>query len=330
VAAIPRYTWDGLPIAPEQPHGAAVIVRRPAAADMHEFLILHRAHHGPEYAGDWAWTPPSGSRQPGESVLVSALRELTEESGLSAVAADLAALDLGGPWVRFRLDVPAGAQARLDHEHDAFAWLPAAEAIARCQPAVVADGIRMAEAAMSVHIAFRPLALADLSAVLEWQRAPHAAQWFPERLDLPAAERKYGPRIAGRSPTKVHVAVVDGRDVGFLQHYRVGDYPDYAAATGLPDAIGLDYAIGLPELTRRGLGPQLIWAYLRDIALNAHPAARHAQAGPDVANYASIRALEKAGFRRARQVTVPGEHGPEQLCVLDLDRFFGDRGAAAL
>ncbi|HTX86055.1 MAG TPA: GNAT family N-acetyltransferase [Streptosporangiaceae bacterium] len=329
MAAVQRYTWDGLPIAPEQPHGAAVMVRRPAAADVHEYLILHRAHHGREYAGDWAWTPPSGSRQPGESVLGSALRELSEESGLSAVAADLAALDLGGPWVRFRLDVPAGAQARLDHEHDAFEWLPAAEAIARCHPDAVADGIRMAEAAMSVHIAFRPLAQADLPALLEWQSAPHAARWFPERLDLAAAERKYGPRIARRSPTKVHVAVVDGRDVGFLQHYRVGDYPDYAAATGLPDAIGLDYAIGLPELTNRGLGPQLIWAYLRDIALCAHPAARQAQAGPDIANYASIRALEKAGFQRARQVAIPGEPGPEQLCVLDLDRFFGERGAAA-
>jgi len=323
VAAVQKYTWDGLPIAPEQPHGAAVMVRRPAAAGGHEYLILHRAHYGQEYAGDWAWTPPSGSRQPGESVLGSALRELAEESGLSAVAADLVALDLGGPWVRFRLDVPDDAQARLDHEHDAFAWLPAAKAIGWCHPQVVADGIRMAEAAMSVDVAFRPLAQADLPALLEWQRAPHAARWFPERLDLAAAERKYGPRIAGRSPTKVHVAVVDGQDVGFLQHYRISDYPDYAAAAGLPDAIGLDYAIGLPELTGRGLGPQLIWAYLRDVALPAHPAARQAQAGPDVANYASIRALEKAGFRRARQVAVPGEPGPEQLCVLDLDRFFG-------
>lgn len=325
MAAVQKYTWDGLPIAPDEPHGAAVIVRRPAAAGAHEYLILHRAHYGRDYAGDWAWTPPSGSRQPGESVLGSALRELAEESSLSAAAADLAALDLGGPWVCFRLDVPIGAQVRLDHEHDAFAWLPAAEAIARCHPQAVGDGIRVAEAVVSARIAFRPLAVADLPALLDWQRAPHVARWFPEHLDLAAAERKYGLRIAGRSPTRVHVAVIDGRDVGFLQHYRVGDYPDYAAATGQPDAIGVDYAIGLPEFTRRGLGPQLIWAYLRDVALPAHPAARQAMAGPDVANYASIRALEKAGFRQADQVVVQGEPGPEQMCVLDLDRFFRER-----
>ena len=126
----------------------------------------------------------------------------------------------------------------------------------------------------------------------------------------------------------MHVAVVDGRDAGFLQHYRIGDYPDYAAATGLPEAAGLDYAIGLPELTGRGLGPQLIWSYLRDVVRPAHPAARQALAGPDAENRRSVRALEKAGFALAGQITVPGESGPEQLCVLDLVKFLGGNEAA--
>ena len=105
MAAVQRYTYDGLPIAQDPPHGAAIIVRRPApdAPGGREYLVLHRAHHGPDYAGDWAWTPPSGSRQPGEPVLGAALRELAEETGLEAAAADLQAIDLSGPWVRFRL-----------------------------------------------------------------------------------------------------------------------------------------------------------------------------------------------------------------------------------
>ncbi len=211
----------------------------------------------------------------------------------------------------------------MDPEHDRLDWLPAAEAIARCRPVAVADGIRMAQTVISAPVAFRPLALADLPALLSWQHAPHVVRWFPERLDLAAAQRKYGPRIAGESPTRMQIAVVDGRDAGFLQHYRVGDYPEYAAATGLPEAIGVDYAIGLPELTGHGLGPQLIWAYLRDVAAPAHPAARQALASPDVANAPSVRALEKAGFVQADVITVPGEASPEQLCVLDLARFLG-------
>jgi 8-oxo-dGTP pyrophosphatase MutT (NUDIX family) len=315
-----RYTYDGLPVAPDEPHGAAIVVRRGR-----EYLILHRAHHGPDYSGDWAWTPPSGSRQPGEAVLAAALRELAEETGLDVPAADLRALDLSGVWARFGLDVPAGTQARVDAEHDRFEWVDAPAAIARCMPVAVADGIRLAESVIAADIAFRPLASADLPALVGWQNAPHAARWFPERLDLEAAERKYAPRIAGDSPTRVHVAVIDGRAAGFVQHYRVGDYPEYAAATGLPDAVGIDYAIGMPELTGRGLGPQVIWSYLRDVVRPAHPAARQALASPDVANRASIRALEKAGFCQAGPITVPGESTREQLCVLDVIKFFGDR-----
>jgi len=257
-------------------------------------------------------------------VIAAALRELAEETGLTAAAADLRAIDLSGVWVQFLLDVPPGSAARLDAEHDLFEWLPAAEAMARCQPAAVADGLRRAATVLTADIAFRPLAGSDLPSLVAWQQAPHAARWFPERLDLAAAERKYGPRIAGQSPVRVHVAIVDGAEAGFLQHYRVGCHPDYAAATGLPDAVGLDYAIGVPRLTGRGLGPQVIWSYLRDVAVPAHPASRYALASPDVANHASIRALEKAGFSRADQIDVPGEPGPEQLCVLDLEKFLGN------
>jgi 8-oxo-dGTP pyrophosphatase MutT (NUDIX family)/RimJ/RimL family protein N-acetyltransferase len=315
-----RYTYDGLPIAPDEPHGTAIIVRRPAADGdgRAEYLVLHRAHHGPAYEGDWAWTPPSGSRQPGEPVLAAARRELAEEAGPVAAAADLRALDLSGPWVRFGLDVPAGTVARVDPEHDRLEWLPAHEAIARCQPAAVADGLRRAAAATALSLSFRPLTMADLPALLSWQHAPHAVRWFPERLDLTAARRKYGPRIAGESPVRVHVLVAGGHDCGFAQHYRAGDV-DPAAAD--PDAVGIDYVIGVEELTGHGLGPQLIWSYVRDVVLPAHPAARLVVASPDSANSRSLRALAKSGFEIGG-----GGPGAETRCVLGVVTFFGERG----
>jgi aminoglycoside 6'-N-acetyltransferase len=169
----------------------------------------------------------------------------------------------------------------------------------------------VAAAAITAKVTFRPLTITDLPALLSWQHAPHAVRWFPERLDLAAAERKYGPRIAGDSPVRVHVIAADGQDCGYIQHYRVGDVG--------PDAIGLDFAIGIADLTGRGLGPQLIWSYIRDVALPAHPAARHVVASPDPANTRSIRALAKAGF----EITADG--GPGTRCVLDVAKFFGER-----
>ncbi|MGH7468575.1 MAG: NUDIX domain-containing protein [Longimicrobiales bacterium] len=76
-------TWDGKPIATEPPFGATVMVYRTTSSGR-EFLLLHRAHRGLEYEGDWAWTPPAGARYPNEPIEACALRELREEAGLQA------------------------------------------------------------------------------------------------------------------------------------------------------------------------------------------------------------------------------------------------------
>ena len=76
-----RTTWDGQPIADDPPHGVTIVVHRRGAVG-YEVLVLHRARHGPDYVGDWAWTPPAGCRLPSEDVDVCARRELYEEAGL--------------------------------------------------------------------------------------------------------------------------------------------------------------------------------------------------------------------------------------------------------
>src|SRR5687767_4663816 len=75
-------TYDGLPISPVAPFGATVIVYRRAVRGV-QFLMLHRAHDGPDFEGDCAWTPPSGARFPNEPIELCARRELLEEIGLT-------------------------------------------------------------------------------------------------------------------------------------------------------------------------------------------------------------------------------------------------------
>lgn len=308
-------TWDGVPVAADQPHGSTVVVRRPGA----EYLILHRAHHGSEYAGDWAWTPPAGARQPGESVFACVQRELTEEAGISS--REMWPIDFSGEWARFCLDVPADVEVRLlDAEHDAFEWVPANDAINRCKPSVVADTVAAATRVPVVDLQFRPLGRADLPSLLRWFQAPHAAEWFADQPgDLAALERKFGPRIDGRARTSVEIVEIDGVPCGYAQRYRVRDYPEYAAAAGDDEAVGVDYIIGAPEFVGRGIGARMIWQYLRDVVLPAFPNAPRVLASPDVRNGRSIRTLEKAGFRRGH------EAGGELFCVLDRTLVFGAR-----
>jgi 8-oxo-dGTP pyrophosphatase MutT (NUDIX family) len=173
----PRFTWDGLPVAPDEPHGAAIVVRRPAPGGDQEYLVLHRAHQGPGYEGDWAWTPPSGSRLPGEPVLPAALRELAEESGLRA--AQLRPVDLGGIWAVFALDVAAGTRARVDAEHDRLEWVSLAEALARCKPDAVAAGLRQAARTAAVRLEFCPAAPAGRHLVVADDRARGYLRHYP-------------------------------------------------------------------------------------------------------------------------------------------------------
>jgi 8-oxo-dGTP pyrophosphatase MutT (NUDIX family) len=128
----PNTTWDGLPASEEKPLGAAVVVYR-KHGDSLELLLLHRAHKGPDYGADWAWTPPSGCRFPDEPIDVCARRELQEEAGLDLPMIDTHHRD--DAWVVYVAEAPPDVTVKLiDKEHDRYAWVPAAEALETCRP----------------------------------------------------------------------------------------------------------------------------------------------------------------------------------------------------
>lgn len=135
-------TWDGEPVSRERPHGATVVVASRSPGGW-RYVLLHRGHHGPDFAGDWAWTPPAGSRKPGEDVTACAIRELQEETGLHADPRPVLTRDTG--WAIFVLEVPWGTPVAVDGaEHDRFEWVSYAEACRRIQPAPVAESFMLA------------------------------------------------------------------------------------------------------------------------------------------------------------------------------------------
>jgi 8-oxo-dGTP pyrophosphatase MutT (NUDIX family) len=141
-------TYDGEPISPDPPYGAMIVVTALAPEGL-RYLILHRAHDGPGYDGDWAWTPPSGSRKPGEPIEACAARELLEETGLLATPTPLLIEDVD--WTVFLLGVPPGTEIISDGvEHDRFEWVDFAEAHRRCRPHVVQANLSLAHEAIQL------------------------------------------------------------------------------------------------------------------------------------------------------------------------------------
>ncbi|MDT0187808.1 GNAT family N-acetyltransferase [Microbacterium sp. ARD31] len=177
------------------------------------------------------------------------------------------------------------------------------------------------------RIDLRAMTYGDLPGLTRWLQAPHVRRWWrndgePTRE---AVEARYGPRIDGRTPTRMWVVEVNGRSVGFVQDYLVRDYPGFALLTPDPDALGLDYAIGEPQWAGRGLGARVLWSWMLG-ARHRHPEATAYFAAPEHTNHASLRVLDKVGFTRGTWFDEPQRDGTTSTaigCTLDVPRVLG-------
>jgi len=161
-------------------------------------------------------------------------------------------------------------------------------------------------------IAFRPLRLADLPLLAEWLRRPHVREWWREPDESLA---HYEDALAGRDPTDNYLILVDGRPAGMIQTYLVSDYPEWASVVQVGEGVaGTDLLIGEPELLGRGLGPEILEQFTREVVF-ARPETHACVASIEEVNRRSWRAFEKAGFRHERDVEEEGK--PHRLMRLD-------------
>jgi aminoglycoside 6'-N-acetyltransferase len=177
-------------------------------------------------------------------------------------------------------------------------------------------------AVVTGEIAMRRLELHDLPDVTRWMGQPHVARWWHDRSDFAAVAAHYLPVIDGVEPTEVFVIEIDGSPVGLIQRYLLDDYPQWAAtvrATGTIDtasAAGIDYLVGEPAMTRRGVGSMAI-ADFTAATFEYYRQVDAVVAAPQQANTGSWRALERAGFRQLwagqLQSDDPSDAGPAYL-----------------
>jgi aminoglycoside 6'-N-acetyltransferase len=161
-------------------------------------------------------------------------------------------------------------------------------------------------------VTFRPLAETDLPAVAGWLRPGHVRRWWRQPDDEDAVRSTYLPRIRGLDPTEVFVIVLDGRDVGLIQRYRLDDHPQWAdavaPAAGAPgSSAGIDYLIGAPDVVGRGRGAEAV-ARFTELVFAAFADVDRIVVTPQVANLASCRVLEKSGYVRAWTGMLASDH----------------------
>jgi aminoglycoside 6'-N-acetyltransferase len=153
-----------------------------------------------------------------------------------------------------------------------------------------------------VTITWRHLTEPDFPLLSRWLAEPHVARWWNHETSLDAVARDFGPVARGEEPAEDLLALLDGRPFGLVQRCRLADYPEYveelAPIVDVPaEAMSIDYLIGDPGLTGRGVGTRMIRAFVGRTWAD-HPAATSIIVPVAAGNRASWRALEKAGLRR--------------------------------
>ena len=143
------------------------------------------------------------------------------------------------------------------------------------------------------------MTLEDFPLLHSWLERPHVKRWYRDHGDYDDVVAHYAPSLEGREPTDHYIVELDGTPVGMVQTYVVVDHPEYAAEIGIrdPHTAGTDILIGEEELTGRGIGTEILRRFVDDIVF-ARPETTRCVADPDDQNLASIRAFEKAGFRK--------------------------------
>jgi len=153
-------------------------------------------------------------------------------------------------------------------------------------------------------IEFIPLDESHIPLMQQWLSSGEALRWYGR--DEPQSETVLRHKYLVDKPaggTRSFVIHQDEHPIGYIQYYRVADYPDWASlVSAQPGDYGLDLFIGRDDLIGEGIGTEIVHTALRKLVFTNEDAKR-CILGPEPDNRRAIRCYEKCGFKHLRTVT---------------------------
>jgi aminoglycoside 6'-N-acetyltransferase len=142
---------------------------------------------------------------------------------------------------------------------------------------------------------FRPMAADDLPLVRRWLATPHVKEWWadpPEKLML----HSHDPSV------HQFIVVTDCQPFAYLQCYHQDACPENGLGPHPVGTRGIDQFIGEPAMVGCGHGSAFIRRFSDELLAAGTP---RIITDPNPANVRAVRAYEKAGFLKQREVDTP-------------------------
>lgn len=152
----------------------------------------------------------------------------------------------------------------------------------------------------------------DAALVHAWMNDPEVARFW--ELAEPAGRiARYLREQAESRHSAPYLGCLDGTPMSYWELYRADLDPLAGHYPAEPHDAGVHLLLGPPAFRGRGLGAALLRAVF-DHQLAFDPRTERVVAEPDVRNVRSIRAFERAGFRRARDLSLPDKRAALMIC----------------
>lgn len=160
---------------------------------------------------------------------------------------------------------------------------------------------------MAGEITYRLLTDEDLPLMTVWLNRPHVRAFFQrEPISAEGVAAKYGPHIRGEVPSRSSLALLDGTPFGYLQCYRVADWPEFQATIGVDDGVSVDLFIGEIGLVGKGIGRRMLAGYVDRVAHPLHPGEKVCWVGHELENIPARSCSAGAGFTEVREYDEEG------------------------
>jgi aminoglycoside 6'-N-acetyltransferase len=166
---------------------------------------------------------------------------------------------------------------------------------------------------------FKPLKEEDLPVLYAWLQAKHVREFY-HRKTVPSWKEmhaEYIQRLDPDWPTRCFFSYSGVTPLGYIQTYRVEDYPEYGAMIGEDKGISLDLFIGDAALIGKGWGRLILLKFLRDVAFPMFCEEHVCWIYHDKQNHRALCASRAAGFRHVRSFTEDGDL--KELLALNRD-----------